>query len=272
MDIKALSKPLSVSDIEFRVQSIVGQNERYAIILAYKDARVDMNRLDEVVGALNWQRKHQLVGDHLHCEVSIFNTETGQWVSKSDVGTQSNTEATKGEASDSFKRACFNWGIGRELYGFPFIMVKLNNDEFRLNGNKAQATNKLKPGNWQWELQSADDGTVLSLKAFDKGNQRFYYSANTQSKPKQAQQPRTSAGQAPKQPQQQQRQQKPNYSDKQLNANAAQWKVDLSDGKYNVGALLGTLSGQFTLTQQQVNTIRGLAPQQYQQQVNKNER
>lgn len=245
MDIKALSKPLSVSDIEFRTQSIVGQNEKYAIILAYKDARVDMNRLDEAVGALNWQRKHQLVGDHLHCEVSIFNAETGQWVSKSDVGTQSNTEATKGEASDSFKRACFNWGIGRELYGFPFIMVKLNNDEFRLNGNKAQATNKLKPSNWRWELQSAEDGTVLSLKATDKGNQRFYYSANNaQSKPKQYPQ------------------QKPFYPDQQLNDNIETWKQAIANGKTDVTQLLAKISEQYTLSPQQTATICGLAQQQ----------
>ncbi len=178
MCIEKLSQPLTVKDIEFRVQSIVGQSKKYAIILAYKDARVDMKRLDEAVGSLNWQREHYQVGNHLHCKVSIYNEKTGQWVSKSDVGTESNTEATKGEASDSFKRACFNWGIGRELYGYPLIMVQLNDTEFRLNGQKAQATNKLRPMDWHWELQSADDGTVLFLKATDKqGMVRYQYKA-----------------------------------------------------------------------------------------------
>ena len=46
-----------------------------------------------------------------------------QWVSKEDTGTESFTEKEKGLASDSFKRACFNWGIGRELYTAPFIWV-----------------------------------------------------------------------------------------------------------------------------------------------------
>ena len=46
------------------------------------------------------------------------------WVCKEDTGTESNTEAEKGLASDSFKRAGFNWGIGRELYTAPLIYVK----------------------------------------------------------------------------------------------------------------------------------------------------
>ncbi|NOW12590.1 hypothetical protein B0H35_000004 [Clostridium acetobutylicum] len=48
------------------------------------------------------------------------------WISKQDVGTESNTEKEKGQASDSFKRACFNFGIGRELYTSPFIWIGLN--------------------------------------------------------------------------------------------------------------------------------------------------
>ena len=59
------------------------------------------------------------------CRVSIKLPDWPEWVSKSDCGSESNTEAEKGEASDSFKRACFNWGIGRELYTAPFIWVKL---------------------------------------------------------------------------------------------------------------------------------------------------
>jgi len=44
-------------------------------------------------------------------------------LTEEDTGTESNTEKEKGLASDSFKRACFNWGIGRELYTAPFIWV-----------------------------------------------------------------------------------------------------------------------------------------------------
>ena len=90
-------------------------------LLLYKDARCDMNILDETVGAFNWQRSH--TRDNANCIVSIYDEDKKQWVSKEDTGTESNTEKEKGLASDSFKRACFNWGIGRELYTAPFIWI-----------------------------------------------------------------------------------------------------------------------------------------------------
>ena len=58
-----------------------------------------------------------------YCTVEVFDKETMQWISKQDVGTMGYTEKEKSQASDSFKRACFNWGIGRELYTAPFIWV-----------------------------------------------------------------------------------------------------------------------------------------------------
>ena len=94
-------------------------------LLLYKDARCDMNILDETVGPFNWQRTH--TRDNANCIVSIYDEDKKQWVSKEDTGTESNTEKEKGLASDSFKRACFNWGIGRELYTAPFIWVDASN-------------------------------------------------------------------------------------------------------------------------------------------------
>jgi hypothetical protein len=79
--------------------------------------------LDETVGAMNWQRSHQLIGDRLYCTVSVWDEDKKQWISKQDVGVESYTEKEKGQASDSFKRACFNLGIGRELYTAPFIWI-----------------------------------------------------------------------------------------------------------------------------------------------------
>lgn len=111
---------LKASEVEARVQTIT---DKGCSILLYKDARVDQNILDETVGCLNWQRSHQLIGDRLYCTVSIWDEEKKQWISKQDVGTESNTEKEKGQASDSFKRACFNLGIGRELYTAPFIWI-----------------------------------------------------------------------------------------------------------------------------------------------------
>ena len=132
-------RDLRADEIECRVQSA---KEKGVVLLLYKDARVDMNILDETVGASNWQREHYECKGNLFCRVGIdIGTHEGKaerWVFKSDCGTESNTEAQKGEASDSFKRACFNWGIGRELYTAPFTWIpsdKCNISEGK-NGSK----------------------------------------------------------------------------------------------------------------------------------------
>ena len=117
-------RDLRADEIECRVQSVKPNG---LVLLLYKDARVDMNILDETVGASNWQREHYECKGNLFCRVGIdigtHEGKTERWVFKSDCGTESNTEAQKGEASDSFKRACFNWGIGRELYTSPFTWI-----------------------------------------------------------------------------------------------------------------------------------------------------
>ena len=111
-------RDLKADEIDVRIAQVT---EKGVSLLLYKDARVDMDILDETVGAMNWQRKH--TRDNANCVVEIWDEEKKQWVSKEDTGTESFTEKEKGLASDSFKRACFNWGIGRELYTAPFIWV-----------------------------------------------------------------------------------------------------------------------------------------------------
>ena len=118
-------RDLRADEIECRIGQISKQGKGLSLLL-YKDARCDMAILDETVGALNWQREHYEVKGNMYCKVSIWDTEKNTWVWKSDCGTESNTEAQTGEASDSFKRACVNWGIGRELYTSPFIWVPAN--------------------------------------------------------------------------------------------------------------------------------------------------
>lgn len=112
-------RTLKADEIDVRVAQI---NANGCSLLLYKNARVDMDLLDETVGQLNWKRQHSR--DNANCTVSIYDPDKGEWISKEDTGTESNTEAEKGLASDSFKRACVNWGIGRELYSAPFIWVK----------------------------------------------------------------------------------------------------------------------------------------------------
>lgn len=117
-------RDLTKDDIDVRIAMV---KENGVSLLLYKDARVDMDILDETVGPYNWKREHQFKDGKLYCSVSIWDNEKQQWISKEDVGTESNTEQEKGQASDSFKRACFNWGIGRELYTAPFIWISKDN-------------------------------------------------------------------------------------------------------------------------------------------------
>ncbi len=138
--------PLLTADyIQARIQSTMVFNQKAkAVVLLYKDARADMRMFDEVFGAMNWQRKHEIIGGRLYCTVEVWDAEKSCWVAKSDVGTESNTEAEKGQASDAFKRACTNWGCGRELYTAPSILIPLNPDEYTMEGNRAKAKKGLK--------------------------------------------------------------------------------------------------------------------------------
>lgn len=125
---------LKAEEIECRVAQA---KEKGVSLLLYKDARCDQNILDETVGAMNWQRHHKR--DNANCVVSIWDGDKEQWIEKEDTGKESNTEAEKGLASDSFKRACFNWGIGRELYTAPFIWINAADcSALKQNGQKWQ--------------------------------------------------------------------------------------------------------------------------------------
>ena len=138
MEEKKEFRKLFASEIECRVATVKqpkadGNNLSGGgcSILLYKDARVDMRLLDERFGMMGWKREHQTIDGRLYCTISVYDEKTNQWVSKQDVGVESYTEKEKGQASDSFKRAGFNWGIGRELYTAPFIWITPKNDEWR---------------------------------------------------------------------------------------------------------------------------------------------
>lgn len=174
MKLEDLKRPLEISDIDFRIQSI--NKGGYATMLAYKDARVDMNRLDDVCGPENWRRDHKEIHNVVYCGIGIFLND--RWVWKWDAGAESFTEKQKGEASDSFKRAGFNWGIGRELYDYPLIQVKLNTNEFSVDGNKAKQTWELKLKEWFWGHKFDNDYKLIQLAAKDQnGKVRFNWKA-----------------------------------------------------------------------------------------------
>ena len=172
-------RALKASEIDCRIQSI-GQNKTGAVgttILLYKDARVDMNILDETVGAMNWQREHSVVNGNLYCTISIWDEVKEQWISKSDVGTESNTEKEKGQASDSFKRAGFNWGIGRELYSAPFVYIQLDKSEYVERNGKLTSNAKFKVKDIAYD----ENRNIVRLIVVDsKGKVRYTFGENTQ--------------------------------------------------------------------------------------------
>lgn len=111
---------LKKDEIECRVSRI---SEKGVVLLLYKTARTDADLLDETVGHLNWQNGFEVIDGTLYGYTEIWDAEKKQWIHKTDAGTESNTEAEKGRASDAFKRAGFKWGIGRELYSAPFTFI-----------------------------------------------------------------------------------------------------------------------------------------------------
>lgn len=132
---KYKTRLLKASEIECRAGII---NNKGLSLLLYKDARADQRILDETFGIFGWKRSHQGINGDLYCTVEIFDKETGTWVSKQDAGAAGKTEKEreKSLASDSFKRACFNWGIGRELYTAPFIWIPAERTEIQERGGK----------------------------------------------------------------------------------------------------------------------------------------
>lgn len=158
---------LTKDEIECRVAQ-VAKDLTWCSVLLYKDARVDMRMLDEVYGTMNWQRRHEVINGNLFCTVSVWDSEKKQWIEKQDVGTESMTEAEKGQASDSFKRACFNLGIGRELYTAPQIFVTLTKDDLNQQ-NKVKTRFYVKSIGYK-------DGEISALEIVDnKGKLRYSF-------------------------------------------------------------------------------------------------
>ena len=172
-------RTLRSTEIECRVQQVKSNG---CVLLLYKDARCDMRILDEVFGIDGWEREHQVVNGNLYCTVRIWSEKRQQWISKQDVGTESNTEKQKGEASDSFKRACFNIGIGRELYSAPFIWINLDKSEVQEENRRYKLDYKVKFE--VKEIEYNEDREISKLVIIDQnGKERFSY-GNTKNKAK----------------------------------------------------------------------------------------
>lgn len=113
-------RSLRADEVEFRVAQITAKGCQ---LLVYKDSRCDKRILDDAFGIFGWQNSYTEIKNNLYCTISIWDDTKKQWISKQDCGVESFAEKEKGEASDAFKRACFNIGIGRELYTKIFIWV-----------------------------------------------------------------------------------------------------------------------------------------------------
>ena len=169
-------RTLKANEIDCRISQI---DKNWCTLLLYKDARVDQNILDETVGCMNWQKRY--VRDNANCIVGIWDEEKKQWVEKEDTGTESFTEQEKGLASDSFKRACFNWGIGRELYTAPSIFIYPNKEiKYKNGGKEVDEFYEYKEGKYTTKTQfkvdyiAYKDKTITDLVIRDqKGNIRF---------------------------------------------------------------------------------------------------
>lgn len=167
-------RKLTADEIDARVATVT---EKGCSLLLYKDARVDMNILDETFGVFGWQRKHEIIDGRLYCTVSVFDKNTNQWVSKQDVGTESYTEKEKGQASDSFKRACFNWGIGRELYTAPFIWIKAGDVNLTQKNGKFTTYDRFNVK----EIAYDDKGNICKLSvANNKGEVVYGYNVKVE--------------------------------------------------------------------------------------------
>ena len=177
---------LGKEDIDVRVAQTNaynnnGQMQVKVTLLLYKDARVDMKILDELFTPMGWKRSHKLIGDRLYCQVEVWDADKKEWIMKEDVGVESNTEAEKGQASDSFKRACVNWGIGRELYTAPKIVIELNEKEFtRDQQGKIRVWASFSVKSIGYDTKTR---TIKSLEIQDRfGNVRFSMSPEKEKK------------------------------------------------------------------------------------------
>ena len=190
---KAFVRLLRADEIECRVSTI---NERGLSLLLFKDARVDQKILDETFTPFGWKRTHQIIDGNLYCTVEIWDSEKCQWISKQDVGTISYSEKEKGQASDSFKRACFNWGVGRELYTAPFIWIGAVHATIQKKDNKFTTSDRFSVQSISYNEQREINALVIvngkgfkvfEMKPKQKNRQDTGNQQNTGGKPDEGQ-------------------------------------------------------------------------------------
>lgn len=177
-----MNKPrlLKANEIDVRVGTI---NEKGATLLFYKDARVDMNILDEM--QVKWKRSHELINGNLFCTISIWDDEIKEWISRQDVGVESQSEKEKGQASDAFKRAAFNFGIGRELYTAPFTWISADKYNGFINGKTPQGKDRYATYD-KFEVKSIqynDNREIISVTVINTRTGKVVFTMGDDKKP-----------------------------------------------------------------------------------------
>lgn len=162
---------LEANEIECRVQTC---NAKGVSLLLYKDARCDMNILDETVGAMNWKKSYELIDGQLFCTIEIWDEDKKQWIGKQDVGVESNTEAEKGRASDAQKRAAVAFGIGRELYTAPFIWIKAEDTKIEEYQDNGRTKYRCKDGFHVCRIEYDDDERISFIEIRNRKSEIVY--------------------------------------------------------------------------------------------------
>lgn len=170
-------RDLKANEIDVRIAQV---KESGVSLLLYKDARVDQNILDETVTPFRWQREHKELKGNIYCGISIYDEERKQWVTKWDCGKESFSDSEKGEASDSFKRAGFNWGIGRELYTAPFIWINAEDCNLKATSKRDAYGNTIYTCKDKFEVEKIEiknkEITGIAIKNMNlKGKRVFVY-------------------------------------------------------------------------------------------------
>lgn len=116
---QALAAPFDPSEVRFKPAVVSGNR---AMALAYVDARVVQDRLDEVLGVEGWQDDYKCLTDGtVVCRLRLRLGD--EWVTKVDVGGPSEQpdggDRMKAAFSDALKRAAVKFGVGRYLYRLP---------------------------------------------------------------------------------------------------------------------------------------------------------
>jgi hypothetical protein len=116
---QALAAPFEPAEVRFKPAVVSGNR---ALALAYVDARVIQDRLDDVLGVAGWQDDYECLADgSVVCRLRLRLGDT--WITKVDVGGPSEQpdggDRLKAAFSDALKRAAVKFGVGRYLYRLP---------------------------------------------------------------------------------------------------------------------------------------------------------